>query len=193
MSSASPFCESSSIWCPHTPLTFNSAVIRRWFADQPASLGRLVRPENAPIIHSHGHHNPSDVTALVYAYKYGSSLATAEGSKEQWTQTREVRRSEIDVLSDEGYVEVNSALEDNATTPYSTRLGRQYRSTQLPLVAFSAIRVLDNVPSSSYINALADHPVILHRLKHPLHTIREDQVEAGNESGRDIQRLATAE
>ena len=45
----------------HTPPTFNSALIRGWLANQPASRARRVRPENAPAVHSHWQHNPNAV------------------------------------------------------------------------------------------------------------------------------------
>ncbi|KAF1950773.1 hypothetical protein CC80DRAFT_553920 [Byssothecium circinans] len=55
-----------SIRYPHTPPPT--------FPPPPAT--RLIRPENAPTVYSHEHHNPSVVDR---AYEYESSLATTEG------------------------------------------------------------------------------------------------------------------
>lgn len=52
-----PSTSPGGIWCPHTPPMSNSARHPR-MTRRPTSL---VRPESAPAVRSHGHHNLSDV------------------------------------------------------------------------------------------------------------------------------------
>jgi hypothetical protein len=178
MPSASPGYEFSSPWCLPTPVPpANSAVIHGWLADHPASprpfLEARPRKQCRPLQHTHANMNRRSPRK-----KY---------STEQSSPTRQARRMEKDVLSDEGYVETNAISEDYATTPKPKSRGRQHQATQPPidLAAFSATELPDDItPSSSYTNALARHFVL-----HPSNT---GSSTSSAQSGKSRSKRATS-
>ncbi|KAI9686291.1 MAG: hypothetical protein M1820_010673 [Bogoriella megaspora] len=156
-------CESGSIWCPPTPPpTFNSAVIHGWLADQPVSPRLLYFDRKRARSRSSQAPQPKRRRPLQSTHANMSRRSPRRrDSTEQLSPNRKAQGRELDVFSDNGYIEENAVLRDTEITPKPTRRGQKRGLTQQPLdlAAFSTTQRPDNItPSSSYTNALARHP-----------------------------------